>query len=97
MSGRVITEEGGSMRSLWRILALQWLGGDGSDALTGDSTVLESLLSGAHTQTAPAFDARREPGVSHRAMMSPGRESRLEPEIALEEVLSSDPLGHNPR
>jgi hypothetical protein len=26
------------MRSLWRVLALQWLGGEGSEALTGDST-----------------------------------------------------------
>ena len=31
------------MRSLWRILALQWLGGDGSEALTADSTILEGL------------------------------------------------------
>ena len=31
------------MRSLWRILALQWLGGDGSEALTRDSTILEGL------------------------------------------------------
>ena len=31
------------MRSLWRILALQWLGGDGTEALTGDSTILEGL------------------------------------------------------
>ena len=31
------------MRSLWRMLALQWLGGDGSEALTGDSAILEGL------------------------------------------------------
>jgi hypothetical protein len=31
------------MRSLWRILALQWLGGDGSEALTADSAILEGL------------------------------------------------------
>ena len=31
------------MRSLWRILALEWLGGDGTEALTGDSTILEGL------------------------------------------------------
>jgi hypothetical protein len=31
------------MRSLWRILALQWLGGDGSEALTEDSAILEGL------------------------------------------------------
>ena len=38
------------MRSLWRILALQWLGGEGSEALTGDSTVLESLMFGEHAR-----------------------------------------------
>jgi len=31
------------MRSLWRILALQWLRGDGSEALTADSAILEGL------------------------------------------------------
>jgi hypothetical protein len=31
------------MRSLWRILALQWLKGDGSEALTADSAILEGL------------------------------------------------------
>lgn len=31
------------MRSLWRILALQWLGGEGSEALAGDSATLEGL------------------------------------------------------
>ena len=36
-----LPRRGRSMRSLWRVLALQWLGGDGSEALTGDSTVLD--------------------------------------------------------
>jgi hypothetical protein len=36
------------MRSLWRILAVQWLGGDGSEALTGDSTILEGLPYGGN-------------------------------------------------
>jgi hypothetical protein len=31
------------MRSLWRILALEWLRGDGSEALTADSAILEGL------------------------------------------------------
>jgi hypothetical protein len=75
------------MRSLWRILALQWLGGNGSDGLAGDSTVLESLISGELAQPSPAFSVQREPGVSHRAMMSPISGSGLEPEITLEEVL----------
>jgi hypothetical protein len=36
------------MRSLWRILALQWLGGDGSEALTEDSAILEGLPCGGN-------------------------------------------------
>ena len=77
------------MRSLWRILALQWLGGEGSEALTGDSTVLESLMFGEHARATPAFDVRRAPEVSHQAMMWPGVECRSDPETASEEVLRS--------
>jgi len=36
------------MRSLWRILALQWLRGDGSGALTEDSAILEGLPYGGN-------------------------------------------------
>ena len=36
------------MRSLWRILALRWLRGDGSEALTGDSAILEGLPYGGN-------------------------------------------------
>ncbi len=36
------------MRSLWRILALQWLRGDGSEALTEDSAILEGLPCGGN-------------------------------------------------
>jgi hypothetical protein len=85
------------MRSLWRMLALQWLGGDGSEGLAGDSTILESLTSGEHLQPmTPAFSVRREPGVSHRAMMSPISGSRLEPEITSEEALRPDMPRHYP-
>ena len=38
------------MRSLWRILALQWLRGDGSEALTEDSAILEGLPYGANVR-----------------------------------------------
>jgi hypothetical protein len=38
------------MRSPWRILALQWLRGDGSEALTGDSTILEGLPYGGNVR-----------------------------------------------
>jgi hypothetical protein len=49
------------MRALWRNLALQWLGGDASEALTGDSTVLESLPVRDTGPTTPVFDVKREP------------------------------------
>jgi hypothetical protein len=75
------------MRSLWRTLALRWLGGDGSEALTGDSAILEGLLLGANQRTTETFDVRREPRVSARAMMLPNPERLFDPEIRAEEVL----------
>ena len=50
------------MRSLWRILALQWLGGEASEALTGDSTILRACC-------AAEMPERYAPlmcGVNHR-------------------------------
>ena len=58
------------MRSLWRMIASRWLGGKGSDALTGDSTLLDLLIERDQRETPPVFQVRREPAVSHRAMMS---------------------------
>jgi hypothetical protein len=77
------------MRSLWRILALQWLGGDGSEALTGDSTILEGLLYGGDARLMGAFNVRREPQVSRHAMMVTGPAPLSDPEIPAEEVLRS--------
>lgn len=77
------------MRSLWRILALQWLGGEGSEALTGDSTILEGLLRGGDTQPMPVIDVLREPQVSHQAMMVSDTERAFDPEIHPEEALHS--------
>ena len=70
------------MRSLWRLLASQWLGGEGSEVLTGQATVLDIVLSGEPSQSAQTFDVRRAPGVSHRAMMSADPGCLLKPEIA---------------
>jgi hypothetical protein len=92
-----ITEEGRPMRSLWRILALQWLGGDGSDALTGDSTILEGLLDGGDARSMGAFNVRREPQVSRQAMMVTGPGPRSDPEIPMEEALRSEPPGRYSR
>ncbi len=75
------------MRSLWRIFALQWLGGDGSEALTGDSAILEGLLEDARPMN--AFNVRREPQVSRHAIMVTGPAPVPDPEIAEEEALRS--------
>lgn len=75
------------MRSLWRILALRWLGGDGSEALTGDSTILEGLLLGANRRTIETFDVRGEPQVSPRPIMLSVPERLFDPEIGTEEAL----------
>jgi len=68
------------MRSLWRILALRWLGGDGSEALTGDAAILEGLLRGGDER--PDDIIRRAPraagfspsddAVGSRAAIRPG-------------------------
>ena len=83
------------MRSLWRILALQWLGGDGSEALTGDSGILEGLLGDARPMG--AFDVRREPQVSRQAMIVTAPEPRSDPEIPAEEALRSGAPGRYSR
>lgn len=58
------------MRSLWRMIASRWLGGEGSDALTGDSTLRDLLTIAEPARTRPAFEVRRQSEVSHNAMMS---------------------------
>jgi hypothetical protein len=58
------------MRSLWRMIASKWLGGKGSDALTGDSTLLDLLIEADRREATPVFQVRRESAVSHRAIMS---------------------------
>jgi hypothetical protein len=83
------------MRSLWRILALKWLGGDGSEALTGDSAILEGLL--GERRPMGAFDVRREPQVSRQAMMVTRNEPRSDLEIPAEEALRSGSAGRYSR
>jgi hypothetical protein len=56
------------MRSLWRNLALQWLGGEGSETLAGDSAFFDLLSLREHDERVKAIEVRREPAVSHRAM-----------------------------
>jgi hypothetical protein len=84
------------MRSLWRMLASQWLGGNGSEALVGHSTVLESLISAEHAQSSPAFSVRQDPGVSHRAMLPASSGRALELEITMEEALRPGMSPHYP-
>jgi hypothetical protein len=51
------------------MLATRWLGGQASDALTGDGVLLE-LLTAGDANACPAIRVRRQGAVSHHAMMS---------------------------
>jgi hypothetical protein len=83
------------MRSLWRRLALQWLGGKGSGALTEESAVLDMMFA-ERARVTHVFDVRRAAGVSHRAVVSCDGE-RSETETASEPALHSVPPGRYPR
>jgi hypothetical protein len=76
------------MRSLWRTLALQWLGGEGSEALTADSAILDMMF-GEHARTMHTFDVQRAAEVSHHAMMSTSAEQQPDAEAAEDEALRS--------
>jgi hypothetical protein len=92
-----ITEEGRPMRSLWRILALQWLGGHGSEALTGDAAILEGLMYSEDTRPMSVFDVRREPQVARQAIIVPDPGRRVDPEISKDEALRSGSSGRYSR
>jgi hypothetical protein len=81
------------MRSLWRILALQWLGGEGSEALTADSAVADILMMGEHDRATRMFDVQRQSGASHHAMMSPNQGHLPTSEPATEEEFQNDSSG----
>jgi hypothetical protein len=84
------------MRSLWRRLALQWLGGDGSGALTEESAVLDMVFAEPARAT-HVFDVERAAGDSHRAVSSPSDEQRSETETASVPTLHSGSSGRYPR
>ena len=75
------------MRSLWRMMAVGWLGGRASEALTGD-VVLRDLLVPAEP-VAAGFEVRRASGVSHRAMMLP-HQAEPEPATVSGQVVITD-------
>jgi hypothetical protein len=77
------------MRSLWRMIAARWLGGRGSDALTGDTALLDLLIH-EDGNTRPGFLVRRQSEVSHRAMMSQQDGAQSEREKVLGHVIGTD-------
>ena len=56
------------MRSLWRELALEWLGGEASEALTVDSSFLFRFAVTAETPS-PRVRVTRLDGVSDQAVL----------------------------
>lgn len=77
------------MRSLWRVMAVRWLGGEASDALTGDAGLLDFLVQ-QDRYVPPAVLVQRQSEVSHRAMMLPQEQSISEDESVLDQFLGRD-------
>jgi hypothetical protein len=50
------------------MIAVRWLGGQASEALTGDAVLLD-LLTPGDGDARPVILVRRQDAVSHRAMM----------------------------
>lgn len=73
------------MRSLWRRIASRWLGGQGSDALTADSTLRDLLTIAEPARTLPAFRVARQSEVSQHAIMS--RQDQDQDRAGLDPVL----------
>ncbi|MGH7048202.1 MAG: hypothetical protein ACREE2_17640 [Stellaceae bacterium] len=76
------------MRSLWRTIAARWLGGQGSDALTGDSMLLDLIM--PSEPRAPEFRVERHSAVSHRAMLSQHDQQTTGRDRALADTRSRD-------
>ena len=75
------------MRSLWRLMAANWLGWQASDALVGKSALDELMLpTEVHP---PAFLVRRCSEVSHHAIMSDPARDHPGSEMAIDEVLAA--------
>jgi hypothetical protein len=72
------------MRSLWRMMATRWLGGEVSEALTRDTGLLDVIMQ-TGTQLESAFLVRRQSGISHPSMMSQQTDKRAD---------GQRPIGH---
>lgn len=57
------------MRSLWRMMAARWLGGEVSEGLTDDTSLFDVIAQNGD-ELGSAFLVRRQSGISHQAMMS---------------------------
>jgi hypothetical protein len=77
------------MRSLWRVMAVRWLGGEASDALTGDAGLLDLVVQ-QDRYVPPTVLVQRQSQVSHRAMMSQQQQSISEDESVLSQFGGRD-------
>ena len=75
----------------------RWLGGEGSDALTGDSKLGDMLLFGEHARAKDSFDVWHEPGAYHHAIVTPDPATRSDPESIFDELLSQVPASRYSR
>lgn len=81
------------MRSLWRMIALRWLGGRGSAALTEDSGLLDLLMTAEGERAQPAVHVTRQREVSQDAAISRREPGAADAEPAAAETERNDSAG----
>ncbi len=70
-------------------MAARWLGGEVSEALTGDTSLLD-VITQTGTQLEPAFLVRRQSEISHRAMMSQQTDTRADARAPVGHLAQTD-------
>ena len=77
------------MRSLWRMMAARWLGGEVSEALTGDTGLFDTIMQ-TGAQLEATFLVRRQSGISRQALMSQQTDAQPHVQTPIEDLAETD-------
>jgi hypothetical protein len=71
------------------MMAARWLGGEVSEALTGDTTLFDTIMQ-TGAQLEATFVVRRQSGISHQAMMSQQTDARPHVQMPIGHLTATD-------
>ena len=77
------------MRSLWRMMAARWLGGEVSEALTGVTGLFDTIMQ-TGAQLEATFLVRRQSGISRQARMSQQTDAQPHVQTPIEDLAETD-------